>query len=341
MVRTTSTSEKRVRMGSLGRACLWTVLGLAIMALILAATPGCGGDKGSGASGGGDKADGGKGKVARRDRGGDDDTGSGAAAAPKEKPAKPVAATAGKKAPGRVKGLAAAKEAAPEAPSDTAAQSAAPAAPPRKPGLGTKGAPRGKRARGEDAATAAAPDATALAAVAAVPAAATPALPAAKVAGAKGYDFASLDGIVIENWNFPSGTYLLTPAGVSVVPKDQSGPIAVLQNATIDTAKAGAVAIKISALVNDAPVPIERVRFFWARPDDVKAAEGKWAFAVDRVVVMQQDAASGLWQAPLAGNPKWTGSVERFFVEVRIPDAQWANRAQLRVVLSSVEFPAK
>lgn len=152
----------------------------------------------------------------------------------------------------------------------------------------------------------------------------------------RAWEFADAAGLP-EDWRFDGADVTLTEQGVSYVPQKKSGPGPVSYVLGIDAGAVCAVRVCLHAVCDGRSVSPQRLRFFWARTEDAKAAAGKWPFSPSRNVVFERvNGENDAWQARVDGHPDWNGAVERIFVEVMLPDECVSQDKAGKVIVSRI-----
>ena len=93
----------------------------------------------------------------------------------------------------------------------------------------------------------------------------------------KAWNFVGTGPAVAKEWSFPGEKPELTPKGVAYVPREKSGPGPVIQGLKVDAAKVSEVRVHMALTNGGDAASLDRLRLFWARPNDIKEAKGKWA----------------------------------------------------------------
>lgn len=149
--------------------------------------------------------------------------------------------------------------------------------------------------------------------------------------------------IAESGWKFPDEKAVSTPNGIIYRQKGQLklGPIHNNLNFKADPNQT--VKVTLAVYGDDTGKmevkKIKAVQLFWATKDDVKAAEGKWAFSKDRVKNLTH-VSGGIWTGKLYFK-SWKGQIARLFINPVLegyPDGKIPDGATVEFLIERIEI---
>ena len=135
------------------------------------------------------------------------------------------------------------------------------------------------------------------------------------------WDFTELDKSEWE-WEFLGGAEP-TPEGALCVPENNR-PWIWLSDIGLKADGVTAVRVRLGAASG-------KLIFYWARPGDI--VEGEWPFSNKRGVEFGAAAGeAGVYEAKLKLHKKWTGTIERAFISLDLPEADGVSEVHLQEI---------